>query len=121
MSSYTKRVLSGSSNGKLIKISASGSAGANTIHTAIVGSVDMDEVWLYAHNTDTTYRALEIMWGGTTFPDDWIEANIPPQAGPMLIIPGWILNGGNVIKAYSDEANVVTIGGFVNRIMNSGS
>jgi hypothetical protein len=121
MANYTKQKLSGSTSGKMIKVSASGSAGANTIHTAIAGSVDMDEIWLYAQNLDTTYKALSLMWGGSTYPDDWVEVNVPPQAGLMLVIPGLIMNGSNVVKAYADEANVVTIGGFVNRIMNSGS
>ncbi|MHA2086585.1 MAG: hypothetical protein ACXABD_22830 [Candidatus Thorarchaeota archaeon] len=121
MASYAKVLLSGCTNGKNINISASGSAGANTIHTAVVGIQDRDEVWIYAQNTDTAYKMLYIMYGGTTFPDDLVQVSIPPQAGAMLVIPGWILNNGNVIKAYAQTANKISVNGFVNRIYNSGS
>lgn len=121
MASYAKVLLSGGTNGKNILISASGSAGANTIHTAVAGIQDRDEVWIYAQNTDTDYQIFYLMWGETTHPDGLIQVAIPPQAGPMLVIPGWILNNTNIIKGYAETANVVSVNGFINRIYNSGS
>ena len=70
MTTIVKTVLSGSTNGRGIKVVATSSAGT-TIHTA--HSTSEDEIWLYAQNTDSTDRKLTIEYGGTTSPDDLIE------------------------------------------------
>ena len=115
MATYSKRILSGSTNGKLIKVVATGTPGT-TIHTAVAGTTDFDEVWIYAVNTDTTARKLTIEFGGVAAPDDLIEKTIPAEDGLFLIVPGFVLQNANVIRAFAAAANVVLIGGFVNRI-----
>lgn len=115
MATFTKRVLSGSTNGRMIKVVATSSAGT-TIHTAVTGTDDFDEVWLWAVNSDTTDRKLTIEFGGTTSPDDLVEVTIRAEAGLVLIVPGWPLQNGLVVRAFAAAANVVSIGGFVNRI-----
>lgn len=115
MATYGKQFLSGSTNGKLIKVAATSTPGT-TIHTAVSGTSNIDEVFIYAVNSDTTARKLTIEWGGVTSPDDTIEYTVAAEDGLKLIIPGFILQNGNIIRAFSASANVVLIGGYVNRI-----
>ena len=116
MATYSKVLLSGSTNGRAIKVAATASPGT-TIHTAVSGTSSLDEVWIYAENTSTANVLLTIEFGGTTSPDDQIIATIAPQGGLALLVPGICVNNGVVIKAFAATANVITIVGFVNRIV----
>tara|TARA_R100001530_G_scaffold128729_1_gene98611 strand:+ start:28 stop:381 length:354 start_codon:yes stop_codon:yes gene_type:complete len=115
MATYSKQLLSGGTNGKNIEVAATSSAGT-TIHTAVSGTSDMDEVWLYACNTDSTDRKLTIEYGGTTSSDDLTEITITAEAGWVLVCPGLLLQNGLIVKAFAATANVININGFVNRI-----
>jgi len=115
MATYSKQLLSGGTNGKNIKVAATATAGT-TIHTAVSGTSDMDEIWLYACNTDSTDRKLTIEYGGTTSSDDLTEITITAEAGWVLVCPGLLLQNGLIVKAFAATANVVNINGFVNRI-----
>lgn len=118
MASFSKLVLSGSTDGRAIKVAATATAGT-TIHTASSTSTHFDEVWLYAMNTDTAARKLTIEWGSTSAPDDLIEITVPAESGLTLVVPGLVLKGNStplVVRAFAASANVVTIHGYVNRI-----
>ena len=115
MTTYTKLKLSGSTDGKLIKVVATVTAGT-LIHTAVAGVSDFDEVWIYAVNSDTTARKLTIEFGGVAAPDDHIEKTIQPEDGLILIVPGFVLQNAVVVRAFAATANVLLLGGFVNRI-----
>lgn len=119
MAVYSKLLLSGSTNGRAIKIGATSSPGT-TIHTTGTSSTTEDEVWLYAYNSSTSFATLTIQFGGTTAVDNDIILSVPPQAGLTLVVPGLILTGtgsaGNIIYAYASSANIITISGYVNRI-----
>lgn len=115
MATFSKQKLSGSTNGKQIKVVQTATPG-DTIHTAIAGETDWDEVYLYAMNSDTVNRKLTIEWGGVAVPDDLIEVTVAAESGLMLIVPGLILQNSLVIKAFANAANVILIGGFVNRV-----
>lgn len=118
MATFSKITLSGSTDGRAIKVAATATAGT-TIHTASSTATTFDEVWLYAQNTDTTDRKLTIEWGGTTAPDDLIEFTVKAENGLYLIVPGLVLKGNAtplVVRAFAATANVVTISGYVNRI-----
>lgn len=118
MATFSKQILSGSTDGKAIKVAATSSPGT-TIHTASTTTTTLDEVWLYAQNTDTTDRKLTIQWGGTTSPDDEIEFTVKAENGLYLIVPGLLLKGNAtalIVRAFAATANVVTISGYVNRI-----
>lgn len=114
--SIAKGKLSGSTDGRLIKVVPTGTPGT-TIHTAVAGTGDdnFDELWLWAMNTDTVNRKLTIEWGGTTSPDDLIEETIPAEGGLILVVPGLILQNGVLCRAFCATANVVLIGGYVNK------
>lgn len=113
MATYTKELLSGSTNGRGIKIAATATPGT-TLHTASASA--KDEVWIYAVNTDTTDRKLTIEWGGTTSPDDLIEVTIPAESGLIPVVEGLVLTGSVVVKAFGATANVLIAFGYVNRI-----
>ena len=115
MATYSKQLLSGGTNGKNVKVVATATAGT-TIHTAVAGTSDMDEVWLYACNTDGTDRKLTLEFGGATSPDDLVEVTIGAEAGWVLVCPGILLQNGLVVSAFAAAANVVVINGYVNRI-----
>lgn len=110
---FSKELLSGGTNGKNIKVAPTATPGT-TVHTA--HATAKDEIWLWATNSDTTARKLTIEFGGTSSPDDTIEITIPPESGPVLVIPGWLLTNSLVVKAFAATANVVLVNGFVNRI-----
>jgi hypothetical protein len=115
MATYSKVKLSGGTTGKNIKVVPTATAGT-TIHTAVAGTSDLDEVWLYACNTDSTDRKLTIEYGGVASPDDLTEVTITAEAGWVLVCPGLLLQNSLVIKAFAAAANVVMINGYVNRI-----
>ena len=116
MATYSKQLLSGSTNGKQIKVVATSGTGT-LIHTSVTGDAGLDEVWLYAMNSDTTSRKLTIQWGGTTSPDDLIELTIPAESGYTLVVPGLLIQNSLVIRAFAATANVIVIGGYVNRVL----
>lgn len=115
MASFSKIALSGSTNGRQIKVVPIVTVGT-LIHTAIAGSSDLDEIWLWAYNHDTVARVLTIEYGGVASPDDLIKANLSPQSGLILIVPGLLLQNGLVVGAFAAAANLVMISGYVNRI-----
>jgi hypothetical protein len=114
---FSKLELSGSTDGKQIKIAATSSPGT-AIHTATSSTTTgYDEVWLWAVNSDTVTRLLTVQWGGTTAPDDSIACQIPPTGAlPVLIVPGLILQNSLLVKAFCATTNVVMLGGYVNRV-----
>jgi len=116
MATFSKQKLSGSTNGKNIKIATTSTPGT-TIHTAIAGTSSWDEIWIWAINTDTVGRKLIIEFGGTSSPDDLIEVSIPAETGLVLIVPGLILQNELIVKAFAEAANVINLNGYVNRIV----
>lgn len=119
MATFTKTTLSGSTQGKGIKVVATASTGT-TIHATGTSSTTIDEIWLYAYNSHTSAVVLTIQFGGTTSPDNDIKVTVPQGAGLSLVCPGLILTGtgaaANTVSAYAATANVITLSGYVNRI-----
>jgi hypothetical protein len=116
MATFTKTLLSGSTNGKAIKVAETATAGT-TIHTAVSGTASLDEVWLYAHNSSASTVKLTLEWGEATAPDGNIEINVGAEGtGLVLVSPGILLQNSLVIKAFAGTADVITLTGYVNRI-----
>lgn len=113
MATYSKQLLSGSTDGKQIKVAATSSAGT-TIHTA--HATAKDEIWLWCVNSSASGVKLTIEWGEATAPDGNIEVTVPAEAGYLLVVPGMILTNSLVVKAFAASGNVLLINGFVNRI-----
>lgn len=118
MATFSKQILSGSTDGKAIKVAATATAGT-TIHTGSSTATTLDEVWIYAVNTSASDVKLTIEWGGVASPDDHIEFTVKAENGLYLIVPGLILKGNAtplVVRAFAATANVITLSGYVNRI-----
>jgi hypothetical protein len=115
MATFSKIPLSGSTNGKGILVAATSTPGT-IIHTAISGTSSFDEVWLYCQNTSTSAVAVDIEYGGTVTAD-LIELSIPAEAGLVLVVPGLFLNNSQVIRAFAATTNVLSIHGYVNRVV----
>ena len=116
MATYSKQLLSGSTNGKNISVTGTATGASVTVHTATSGTSNLDEIWLYAANTSAAAVVLTIEFGGTTDQDDLIELEIAADSGMTLIIPGLLLQNSLVVKAFAASANVINLNGYVNRI-----
>lgn len=118
MATMSKIPLSGSTNGRGIKVTtASPIDGSDTtIHTGVTGTTDTDYVTLYAYNDDTVTRELHLGWGGTTDPDDLIILEIPPKVGLVSVAYNLPIRNSLVVVASASAANVITIHGHVTRI-----
>lgn len=120
MSTFTKHILSESVEGAPILISGTESASATLIHTAPSDTLQMDEVWLYAMNTDIDAHKLTIEWGGDSAGNIIVQM-VPAEAGLVLVAPGLLALGNDVapieIKAFNETTgDVINITGYVNRI-----
>ena len=111
-----KDKLSGSTNGKLIEITGTNTATANIVHTAVTGTTNFDEIWIWAFNAHTTTVKVYIEWGTHADSDDLIVKQIPPDSGLYLLIPGQILNNGMTVEIFAGTASKVFISGYVNHM-----
>ncbi len=118
MATFAKTKLSGSTDGRAIKVAATATAG-DTIHTGSGTATTYDEIWIYAQNTSASDVKLTLEWGGTTAPDDLIELTITAEAGLTLVAPGLLIKGNAsplIVKAFAATTNVITLHGYVNQI-----
>ena len=118
MATFTKQVLSGSTDGKAIKVAADATAGT-LLHTGSATVTTLDEVWLYAVNSSASSVKLTVEWGEATAPDGNIEVTVQPEAGLVTVIPGLLIKGNATeleVRAFAGTANVICINGFVNQI-----
>ena len=118
MSTISKVLLSGSTQGTGIKLtdtSTSGNSDAGyLIHTAVSGTTDIDEIWVWACNTDTSAAVLTVEFGGVDV-DDNIKYLIQPNE-TLLVVPGLPLQNGLLVKGFASVANKVNVFGYVNRL-----
>ena len=115
MATYSKELLSGSTQGKGILVTATSTAGT-LIHTAVSGTTDIDEIWLYAVNTHTDDIKLTLEWGEATEPNGNIEITVPTEAGLMLLGPGLLLQNALTVKAFAGTGSEIVIHGYANKI-----
>ena len=115
---YTRRLLSGSTDGLPIQVTGTNTAGANTIHTAVAGSTDFDEIYAWANNAGAAAATLTIEWGSTSDPAGHLvkSYSIPSYSAPIPIATGQVLNNSKVMKAFAGTTAVINITGYVNRI-----
>ncbi len=118
MATFAKTILSGSTDGKGIKVVATATLGT-TIHTGSSTAADLHEIYIYAQNSSASPVKLTIEWGGAGAPDDLIEITLSGEAGLQLIAPGLLIKGNAtplVVTAFAGSANVIILHGFVNTI-----
>jgi hypothetical protein len=116
MATFTKRKLENSTDGMAVKVSGTSTANATTVHTAVSGTTNFDEIWIYANNTSLNATKLTIEWGTTTAADGNIEITIAAEAGLVLVVPGLVLQNSRLVKAFAATADVILLTGYVNRI-----
>jgi hypothetical protein len=108
MATFSKTILSGSTDGKAILVAATATPGT-LIHTGSTTTTTLHEVWLYAHNTSATDVLLTVEWGDATAPQNNIKQTIKAQAGLALVVPGDIIKGNATaltVKAFAATTNV---------------
>jgi len=115
MTTFTKLKLSGSTDGKGILVSGSASGEAVTLHTA--HATALDEIWLYAINSQAASVKTTLEWGETTDPNGHIEVTVPGESGLYLISPGLLLTNSLVATAFASASSIIVFHGFVNRII----
>ena len=117
MGKFSKIILSGSTDGQGIVISATTPTGT-ILHTAITGQTDAyDEVWLYAYSAATIAQSLTLMVGVTTATGSRLTHTIPADDlnGLVLIYPGLPIKNAKVIKGSATTAAAFNMFGFANR------
>lgn len=115
MAGVAKAKLSGSTDGRGIKVVAVATPGT-LIHTAQAGVVsgNFDEIWLYLFNSSAADVVATVELGGVTAPDDNVVVPIPFKQGRFLVLDGAILQNGTVLRVFAASANVLVATGFVN-------
>jgi len=109
----TYKLLSGSTNGKPIKVVAIATLGT-TIHTAVSGTTSVDILRLVAHNSSASDVTLTIEFGGATDPDDLIVKDVTIAANSSVpVVVNAPIQNSLVVTAFASVANVVTITGEV--------
>jgi hypothetical protein len=118
MATYSRLLLSGSTNGLPIPVAATATPGT-LIHTALGGASGFDELTLYASNVTGSAATLTVEWGGVSDPGSHLVKSYS-IAGNSIGVPlasGLPLNGGLVVRAFSGTGNAINITGFVTRIV----
>jgi len=118
MGTYSKIILSGSTDGQGIALSVTAPSTGAVIHTCITGAADsIDEMWMYAYSTVTTEIMLNYSLGPTTATGSRISHTITADAkkGLVLIAPGLVGRNAKVLKAWVTTAARCNVFGFVNR------
>ena len=111
MATFTKVILSGSTDGRPVAVAQTATPG-DLLHTA--DATATDEIWLYAVNTTGAVKTLTVEYGGA-IAGDQIVVQISENAGLVLVIPGLVLTNSLVVRAFADAAGI-NITGWVNRI-----
>lgn len=116
MATYSRVLLSGSTNGKAIPVVATTTPGT-TFHTAVAGTASFDEVYLWANNATGTAATLTIEWGGTGVGNNVpLTLTIPANSPPIPILTGQVIQNGLTCAAFSGTASAINLTGYVNRI-----
>lgn len=114
--------ISGDSSGNFspIKIAQTTNGTAQTVHASTDTDGEVDSVWLDLINTSAAIVRVTILKGGTTEPDNAMYVDVPPAGVATYrhrVMDGVPINGGAIIKVYAATANVVTVDGWVNRVV----
>lgn len=114
---YTRQLLSGSTNGRMIEVNATSSPGT-TIHTVqATATAAREEVIAYAvrGSTATGDQLLTVEFGGTAT-EDQVVVLVNELDSPSLVIPGVSLTATtSIVRAFATATGLFRIMGWVNR------
>lgn len=117
MATYSRVLLSGSTNGKPINVAANATPGT-TLHASITSTNSFDEVYLWASNITTSSATLYVEWGATGTTGALIQGySIGANSGPIPIAVGQVVNGNVSVAAFCSATSAINITGYVNRIV----
>ena len=114
MPAYSKRQLSGSTDGRPIAVAATTSPGT-ALHTAATATGTIEEVNLKITNTATGVRQITLEWGGTATSDN-ILFTVPAQDGLFVLTAGELIANSLVVRGYATATGGLNVVGHVNRI-----
>lgn len=117
MPSFSRQLLSGSANGKMIAVAATATPGT-LVHQAIAGTTGYDEVYAWVSNVTSAAVLLTIEWGGASNPADHAvhQLSIPANSPAIPILTGQVLQNGLNVQAFASAAGALNVFGYVNRI-----
>jgi len=118
MATFSKSILSGSTDGKGVLVAATATAGT-LVHTGPTNTAHLHEVWLYAVNSSASDVKLTVEWGEATAPNGNIEYTVKAENGLYLIVPGLLIKGNATaltVRAFAATTNVIVVHGYVNVI-----
>lgn len=116
MPTYSKQLLSASTNGRPIEVASTSSPGTQ-IHTVGATATSAKEAMhLYVTNSATTDRLLNLEFGGTAT-TDLLEVSITARDGPFLVAAGWPLTATtSIVRAFATATGGLAITGYADRI-----
>jgi hypothetical protein len=118
MGTYSKIILSGSTDGQGIKVTGTAPSKGTTVHTAVTGAAQsLDEVWIYGYNAATTAREISLAIGPTTATASQYSYLLPTTVpdGLHLLSPGLVVRNAKVVRAFATADSGVHVFGYVNR------
>ena len=112
---FTTRVLSGSTRGRPIQITATASTGT-TLHTATTTTGELDRIYIDLTNTSSSAVTVTIEYG-TTGAASELDIVVPANA-TVRALDGVVLGGAatDTVTAYASTGSVVNAVGRVERI-----
>lgn len=112
MATFEGRLLSGSTNGQPIKVTATTYPGV-VVHTAVSGTSSIDYISLTASNQHSADVRLWFTWGDT--PTASMAFDVPTLDGKYVVTDREPLQNSLIVRTYADVANVVYVNGRVIR------
>jgi hypothetical protein len=88
MATFSRSILSGSTNGLSIRVLGATTSGGVLVHSAYTDTGGSDEVWLYGYQYGTTSG----------------------------VIPGLPINNSLEVRAFCTTSNEISLYGWVNRV-----
>lgn len=117
MATFSRHILSGSTNGRGVRVLGATTSGGVLVHTSQTATGGSDEVWLFAHQYGTTSdQTLTVRFGAATLGDEIHQTMYVGNAGLVPVIPGLILNGALEVRAFCTTSNELSLYGWVNRV-----
>lgn len=117
MATFSRVLLSGSTNGRPINVAANATPGTS-IHASITSTSAFDEIYAWATNVTSSAATLYVEWGATGSTQALVQAySISANSAPVPIATGQVLNGNVSAAAFCSATSAINITGFVNRIV----
>jgi hypothetical protein len=126
MGTYSKILLSGSTDGQAISVTGTAATVHTLIHTSVTGATNaFDEMYVYAHNTATVASIVRFTVAATgaassvtaqTFGYELTAGgDVVYTAGLILVVPGLMARNTKALLAWCTAVGKVNLRGYVHR------